>query len=306
MLDVRPSNMENLNSREYLEKIKVQVLTNLERTRHAPSVQLTDVGKAFTEQQEEQDAMLDDMEEDGIGMDRRETQRRWERRVEKEGELSDSEDEEMTGNLGVRPQMGKKRRRNEHNFREGGTSGNGTPVHAGSAAPSEAGDSTSIAPTSGPLGYHGEHDEELDALRREDDHDEDVEMADESALRDPPEKVQEVGGIVSAGTDGDEMRDAIAERKRKPQAGKPMIMSGTSTPTTDDKSAAADAFAADFPPASSGAAATQTTLDAPPKPMPEVEKSAAADATPAAADESRVDDGTPKTALDTAPSTENN
>jgi len=94
-LNVRPSNMENLNSREYLEKIKVQVLSNLERTRHAPSVQMTDVGRGTTEQQEEQDAMLDDLEDDTIGMDRRHTQRRWDRRIERDGELSDSENEEM-------------------------------------------------------------------------------------------------------------------------------------------------------------------------------------------------------------------
>ncbi|ODQ63560.1 histone deacetylase [Nadsonia fulvescens var. elongata DSM 6958] len=40
-LDVKPSNMENSNSREYLEKILSQVLQNLERTKFAPSVQMT-------------------------------------------------------------------------------------------------------------------------------------------------------------------------------------------------------------------------------------------------------------------------
>ncbi|SNX85594.1 probable histone deacetylase [Melanopsichium pennsylvanicum] len=38
-LDVRPNNMEDLNTREYLEKIKVQVFENLRQTAHAPSVQ---------------------------------------------------------------------------------------------------------------------------------------------------------------------------------------------------------------------------------------------------------------------------
>merc|ERR1711939_299144 len=42
-LDVRPSNMDNANSKEYLEKILTQVLENLKRTAHAPSVQMTDV-----------------------------------------------------------------------------------------------------------------------------------------------------------------------------------------------------------------------------------------------------------------------
>ena len=43
-LDVRPSNMDNANSPEYLEKIKHQVLENLRRTTQAaPSVQMQDV-----------------------------------------------------------------------------------------------------------------------------------------------------------------------------------------------------------------------------------------------------------------------
>lgn len=38
-LDVRPNNMQDLNTREYLEKIKIQVFENLRQTAHAPSVQ---------------------------------------------------------------------------------------------------------------------------------------------------------------------------------------------------------------------------------------------------------------------------
>lgn len=38
-LDVRPNNMEDLNTRDYLEKIKIQVFENLRQTAHAPSVQ---------------------------------------------------------------------------------------------------------------------------------------------------------------------------------------------------------------------------------------------------------------------------
>lgn len=39
-LDVRPSNMLNANSKEYLDKLLVQLLKNLEHTKHAPSVQM--------------------------------------------------------------------------------------------------------------------------------------------------------------------------------------------------------------------------------------------------------------------------
>lgn len=38
-LDVPPSNMDDLNTREYLEKIKMQVFENLRHTGSAPSVQ---------------------------------------------------------------------------------------------------------------------------------------------------------------------------------------------------------------------------------------------------------------------------
>ncbi|ODV63807.1 histone deacetylase RPD3 [Ascoidea rubescens DSM 1968] len=39
-LDVRPSNMYNANTPEYLDKIMLQIFQNLERTKHAPSVQM--------------------------------------------------------------------------------------------------------------------------------------------------------------------------------------------------------------------------------------------------------------------------
>ncbi|KAH3674227.1 hypothetical protein WICMUC_003469 [Wickerhamomyces mucosus] len=42
-LDVRPSNMYNANSPEYLDKILTQIYSNLENTKFAPSVQVNDV-----------------------------------------------------------------------------------------------------------------------------------------------------------------------------------------------------------------------------------------------------------------------
>lgn len=39
-LDVPQSNMEDLNTPEYLDKIKVQIFENLRHTIHAPSVQM--------------------------------------------------------------------------------------------------------------------------------------------------------------------------------------------------------------------------------------------------------------------------
>ncbi|KAI7977702.1 hypothetical protein EIK77_010293 [Talaromyces pinophilus] len=43
MLDVRPSNMENLNSYQYLKALKIQILENLKEMPFAPSVQMQDV-----------------------------------------------------------------------------------------------------------------------------------------------------------------------------------------------------------------------------------------------------------------------
>lgn len=253
-LDVRPSNMENLNSREYLEKIKTAVLQNLERTRHAPSVQMTDVGKGLTEQEEENDAMLDDEEEDGVGMDRRHTTRRWDRTIEKDGELmSDSEDEEMENSLGVRRQ-GKKRRRNESNFKDTGSgtgSGMATPLGGGlggSEVASEAGGSKTGSSSGSNTQKNlaalrkedaakdseaeaddqnlAEYDEELEAIRKEAeegegtgaDDDGDVEMGDNTPQQKP------IGFGMDGVKDDEEMVDAAAPATAPVLSPKPAVL----------------------------------------------------------------------------------
>ena len=115
-LDVRPSNMDNANSPEYLEKIKIQVLENLKRTTQAaPSVQMQDVPRepmGMDETLDEEEARLDDEEADQeTNKDRRHTQRLWDRRTERDDELSESEDEELAEEVGVRKQASRPRRR---------------------------------------------------------------------------------------------------------------------------------------------------------------------------------------------------
>lgn len=105
---MRPSNMDNANSPEYLEKIKVQVIENLKRTTFAPSVQMTDVPR---DPDEDPDNILDDLDEDEH-KDQRYTSRRWDKYVEKDGDLSESEDEDENENNGVRRQPGVRKRRN--------------------------------------------------------------------------------------------------------------------------------------------------------------------------------------------------
>ncbi|OQV05582.1 Histone deacetylase domain-containing protein [Cladophialophora immunda] len=150
-LDVRPSNMENANSREYLEKILGQVLENMKRTAHAPSVQMTDVPRESLGMNDEDEAALDDLDEDQ-NPDTRLTQRKADKYVQKNGELSDSEDEEME-EVNGRPSASRKRRimqNYRHIMDVGGNdsgvetrSGTGTPQQA-SSLPDEAADEMNV------------------------------------------------------------------------------------------------------------------------------------------------------------------
>ena len=94
-LDVKPSNMDNANSYEYLNKIKADVIENLKRTTFAPSVQMTDVPRhdfAGGDDIGEQDAELDDLEADE-NRDVRISKRQWDKIIADDRELSDTEDD---------------------------------------------------------------------------------------------------------------------------------------------------------------------------------------------------------------------
>lgn len=113
-LDVKPSNMDNANSPEYLERIKQNVIENLRRTA-APSVQMQDVPReplGMNETLDEQEARLDDEEADEeANKDRRTRQRLWDRKTTRDDELDESEDEEMAEANGIKPQPGSEKRR---------------------------------------------------------------------------------------------------------------------------------------------------------------------------------------------------
>ncbi|KAH0534131.1 histone deacetylase [Glutinoglossum americanum] len=131
-LNVRPSNMENANNKEYLDKIKMQVIENLKRTTFAPSVQLTEVPRDPEGMDDEADALLDDIDEDE-NKDTRWTRRRWDKHRDKEGEFSESDDEDEASKAGVRRQSGQARRRNIMDYQNplsvdaGADSGMATP-----------------------------------------------------------------------------------------------------------------------------------------------------------------------------------
>lgn len=92
-LDVRPNNMEDLNTREYLDKIKIQIFENLRHTAHAPSVQGQVAPTMLHDDAMDEDEDMIQEGDDAMDVRASKDQRRRDRRVQKSGELSDSEDE---------------------------------------------------------------------------------------------------------------------------------------------------------------------------------------------------------------------
>ncbi|KAL1843847.1 hypothetical protein VTJ49DRAFT_7198 [Mycothermus thermophilus] len=138
-LDVRSSNMENANSNEYLEKIKIQVIENLKKTAHAPSVQMQDVPRQGLGTTDEQEAEEDDRDED-TNKDVRVTQRQWEKRVERQDEFEESDDEDLARANGVfKPGGGPRHETNYRQVKDDDTmeidSGDATPAKPAAADP---------------------------------------------------------------------------------------------------------------------------------------------------------------------------
>ncbi|KZT43932.1 histone deacetylase Hda1 [Sistotremastrum suecicum HHB10207 ss-3] len=88
-LDVRSSNMNDLNSREYLERVKNIVLENIRSIGGPPSVPLQEVPRLPHDQAMDDPNQDEDMEDPDV----RRSQRDRDAHVQPEGELSDSEDE---------------------------------------------------------------------------------------------------------------------------------------------------------------------------------------------------------------------
>lgn len=131
---MRSSNMENANSYEYLEKIKIAVIENLKRTAHVPSVQMQDVPRQSMGMSDDQEAELDDRDEDE-NKDVRMTQRQWEKRVERQDEYEESDDEDMARANGVyKPGGGT---RTETNFRNVAKEDDTMEIDSGVATPAE-------------------------------------------------------------------------------------------------------------------------------------------------------------------------
>ncbi|KAK9463849.1 uncharacterized protein V1516DRAFT_668861 [Lipomyces oligophaga] len=131
-LEVRPSNMQNANSKEYLDRVMQYVLENLSRTKFAPSVQMTEVPRDRPEEEPEDEDTEEAKEMRGG------TQSDWDTHVQRDGELSDSEDEGEGGRRDIHSHKGRKRTKalNVNGFNNTGSASSvpGTPGTPGTPA----------------------------------------------------------------------------------------------------------------------------------------------------------------------------
>ncbi|CAG8655756.1 180_t:CDS:10, partial [Acaulospora morrowiae] len=104
LLDVLPSNMENKNTKEYLEKTMLKIFQNLERSRHTPSVQMQDIPRMrYSFEDQDQDEENDDPDE-------RISSRIRDKNIVPDNEYEDSdEDEECTYKIPIPPECGPSR-----------------------------------------------------------------------------------------------------------------------------------------------------------------------------------------------------
>ncbi|KAL8857839.1 MAG: hypothetical protein Q9178_005595 [Gyalolechia marmorata] len=182
-LDVKPSNMDNANSREYLDKIQVQVIENLRSTTtHAPSVQMTEVPRDPMGTNDDEDAALDDLDED-THADQRKTKRQWDKYIERNDELSASEDEEENERNGVRRQPGMKRRRNIMNYQNANAVPDDEELASGAVSPLRTNGNSHRRAVNGSGHESSNHDEDDDLDNDVDNHS-NSDLGDESDLED--------------------------------------------------------------------------------------------------------------------------
>lgn len=134
--------MENANSYEYLEKIKIAVIENLKKTAHAPSVQMTDIPRASMGITDEEEAELDDLDADE-NKDVRMTQRQWEKSTAAHDDPYESDDDEIARENGIYRPNGTRRSILDHPNPDADVdmeSGVATPKQNGNDAAPESND----------------------------------------------------------------------------------------------------------------------------------------------------------------------
>ncbi|GAW11615.1 hypothetical protein ANO14919_009620 [Xylariales sp. No.14919] len=215
-LDVRASNMENANSPEYLEKIKNQLIENLRRTAHVPSVQMQDVPRhSLGAMTDEDDAELDDLDEDE-NKDVRMTQRQWEQRIERDDEYEASDNEEMEKANGIRRNGSS--RRTFQDYRNSDVEGD-----SGVATPAD-GTSESV--------IKSKETDEVVMKDVEDGGREAVAEASETATDSKPDETKSTEGAEAAGVT--EQEESLADIQGGPKPAKNGDKSGKATTPSQD------------------------------------------------------------------------
>ncbi|CAK8697997.1 histone deacetylase 1-like [Clavelina lepadiformis] len=102
-LHISPSNMSNQNTTEYLHKIRQRLFENLRMLPHAPGVQMADIPPDTVVEDSDDEAALEDP-------DKRNSIRASDKRIQRDDEFSDSEDEGEGGRKNQESHRKKKRK----------------------------------------------------------------------------------------------------------------------------------------------------------------------------------------------------
>ncbi|KAF4125004.1 histone deacetylase 1/2 [Geosmithia morbida] len=231
-LNVRSSNMENSNSREYLNKITAAVIDNLRQTGPAPSVQMQDVPrKPFGGMTDEEEAELDDLDEDE-NKDVRMSERQFEKHVENNTEFEPAGDEDLARTNGV---TGRGDRSNKREFNDSHLE----PVETGSEkrARSNPPEAAAAAAAAAEENAQDPDDtiEDLGSAEKETEEKKDDEKKDGKSGEAPAEK-EDVGM-----PDVEPAEDSMAIKKEdgEPEAA-PVAAATTTTATAEYKAAEED------------------------------------------------------------------
>lgn len=242
--------MENANSYEYLEKIKIAVIENLKKTAPVPSVQMQDVPRQGMGMSDEQEDEMDDLDEDE-NRDVRMTQRQWEKKVQRQDEFEDSDDEDMAEANGVWKPNGRRKGimdfQNPNAVEDDMQIDSGVATPAPKAAEAAADNEDTIIEDADANAVSAEADAAAPAAESEKqsartDNDGDIDMGDaEEKSADPTIKKEDTDGASSKSPAGSaelagvEVKDKDAASTSPAGAAKASSVSGKSDKDATDK-----------------------------------------------------------------------
>jgi histone deacetylase 1/2 len=228
-LNVRSSNMENSNSREYLDKITAAVIDNLRQTGPAPSVQMQDVPrKPFGGMTDEEEAELDDLDEDE-NKDVRMSERQWEKRVENSAEFEASDDDEMARSHGATRQNGNKRPFTDYGNEEAENGGD-KRTRTAPTSPKDAEETTATD------NAHDPNDDTIEEIASAEKNEPEV-AQEEDETKKPPKEATDNDGDVGM-TDSGPAEDSTTIKK---EDGEPEAAPAAPAPEKEDGDNSGDA-----------------------------------------------------------------